>query len=359
MDQVKAFVKKYFNFIFMAALIIITFSIIAGQVKGQDFLKTLGHTDGRFIAAALGCIGIYWLLEAWMILKLLRRDHRDERFSFALVITLIGQYYNLVTPGASGGQPLQLLEMNRRGYAMGTGTAVLVQKYALYQISVTLLALVAVAIHFQSIAASLLVTRTLIGVGLFVNVLGVVLVIIMAFSPKWAEKIMTAAVNFLAVIHLIKDKQKYYQKIARFVDEYTVAIDDIRKHWKETGQLLMVSFVQIIVYYSVNYWVYKALGLHGTSAFTIISLHAVLYVAMAFVPTPGASGGAEAAFALIFGPVYGTVGASVGLILWRLITFYFIIAFGGLFLSVRSLWLGNRDLKKKRTRYVVGKETDR
>ncbi|MGL6292062.1 lysylphosphatidylglycerol synthase domain-containing protein, partial [Eubacterium aggregans] len=92
--------------------------------------------------------------------------------------------------------------------------------------------------------------------------------------------------------------------------------------------------------------VYRALGLHGSTSFTVITMQAILYVAIAFVPTPGAAGGAEAGFALIFGPIYGSVYTSVALILWRIITFYFIIAFGGIFLSFRAILLEHFPLKK-------------
>lgn len=37
---------------------------------------------------------------------------------------------------------------------------------------------------------------------------------------------------------------------------------------------------------------------------------------------------------------------SVALILWRIITFYFIILFGGIFLSLRSVIMGKKEYKK-------------
>lgn len=52
----------------------------------------------------------------------------------------------------------------------------------------------------------------------------------------------------------------------------------------------------------------------------------------AFVPTPGASGGAEAGFLLIFGPIYGVGNTAVAMILWR------IIAFTLLFFSEASIY---------------------
>lgn len=73
----------------------------------------------------------------------MRRENPDEKIPFAWTLTIVGQYYNLITPSAIGGQPLQLYEMAKKGYGFGVGTAVLVQKYALYRVTVTFLAILA------------------------------------------------------------------------------------------------------------------------------------------------------------------------------------------------------------------------
>ena len=61
---------------------------------------------------------------------------------------------------------------------------------------------------------------------------------------------------------------------------------------------------------------------------------------MAFIPTPGSAGGAEACFLLIFGPVFGASYTPVAMILWRIITFYFIFLFGGIYSSLHSIKTG-------------------
>ena len=104
--------------------------------------------------------------------------------------------------------------------------------------------------------------------------------------------------------------------------------------------MFLISIVQTLIFYSVNYFIYLSLGLSGTNAITIISLQAILYVAVAFIPTPGSAGGAEACFLLIFGPVFGPGYTAVAMIIWRIITFYFILLFGGIYLSLHSIKTG-------------------
>lgn len=340
------FWKKYSNYIFFVFLIGATVIVILTQVDLKEFGDTLRRTNIFFLLLGIVCVFIYWLLEAYMLLKLMQRDFPGEKLSFAVVVTLIGQYYNLITPGSSGGQPLQLYEMSRRGYNMGTGTAVLVQKYALYQVTVTFLAILATLLNLSEINSSLIAARWLIAFGLIVNIAGVVLVFILALSPRIARRIMNGVVRFLLFIRIFKDPDRYYAKVDHFIGEYSEAITALKENKLETLKLLVVSIVQILVFYSINYWVYCSLGLKGSSAFLILSMQAILYVAVAFIPTPGAAGGAEAGFALLFGPIYGAVNTSVALILWRIITFYFIILFGGVFLSLRSVLMGKKEYKK-------------
>jgi len=339
------FLKKYSSYIFFAFLIGATALVILTQVDPITFINTLKEAKISYLILGISCIFIYFGLEAYMLLILMRRENPNEKISFAWTLTIIGQYYNLITPSATGGQPLQLYEMARKGYCLGAGTAVLVQKYALYQVTVTFLAIIATIFSITSLHRSLDAAKWLIAIGLIVNIAGVVLIFILAFSLKVAKTMMMGCVTLLLKLHILKNPEKYYEKIDLFIEEYKIAIEALKSNKMQTFKLFLISIVQIVILYSVNYWVYCSLGLAEINAITIISLQAILYVAVAFVPTPGASGGAEAGFLLIFGPIYGAGNTAVAMILWRIITFYFIILFGGIYLSIHSIRIGRNKLK--------------
>ncbi|KAF5091064.1 Lysylphosphatidylglycerol synthase TM region [anaerobic digester metagenome] len=340
------FWKKYSNYLFFVFLISATAIVILTQVDPETFLRTIKQANVYCLILGIGCVFIYWILEAYMLLKLMRRDNPDESFHFAWTVTMVGQYYNLITPSATGGQPLQLYEMSKKNYGIGSGTAVLVQKYALYQVTVTFLAIIATIFSITALHQSLDAAKWLIAIGLIVNIAGVVLIFILAFNANAAKAIMLGCVRLLLTLHIIKNAEKYFEKVNHFIKEYQIAIDALKSHKLQTLKLFVVSIVQILVFYSVNYWVYRSLGLNETNALTVISLQAILYVAVAFVPTPGAAGGAEAGFLLLFGPIYGPGNTAVAMILWRLITFYFVILFGGIYLSIHSIRVGKEKAKQ-------------
>ena len=175
-----AFLKKYANFIFFSAVALITVIVLQRNVDYNEFVSILHESNLSFLAVVLLFMILYWLLEAYMLQSLIRHDYPEESFGHSFTLTMIGQYYNLITPGASGGQPLQLLEMTSRGISAGFGTAVLVQKYALYQLSVTLIGITGCLINYQMIASWHGLSKAMIVFGLMINILGSLAVVIVS-----------------------------------------------------------------------------------------------------------------------------------------------------------------------------------
>jgi uncharacterized protein (TIRG00374 family) len=67
----------------------------------------------------------------------------------------------------------------------------------------------------------------------------------------------------------------------------------------------------------------------------MMAAQAFVTMVAAFVPLPGASGGAEGSFFLFYSMFFtqGTIFPAI--ILWRIITFYFNILFGCIFTYIR------------------------
>lgn len=54
----------------------------------------------------------------------------------------------------------------------------------------------------------------------------------------------------------------------------------------------------------------------------------------AFVPIPGASGGSEGVYFMLFSPVLGEIGTPTTLLIWRFVTYYLGLILGGLVFAV-------------------------
>jgi uncharacterized protein (TIRG00374 family) len=84
---------------------------------------------------------------------------------------------------------------------------------------------------------------------------------------------------------------------------------------------LLISTVQWICRYSVLTALVMSLGLPA-QPLVYFSLQVILFAAMNLVPTPGAAGGAEALFTMLYRPFIPSDSVTVVMIGWRFLTFY-------------------------------------
>lgn len=64
--------------------------------------------------------------------------------------------------------------------------------------------------------------------------------------------------------------------------------------------------------------------------FDFIGICSFVYMITAFVPIPGASGGSEGVYYMLFSPILGAVGTPTTLLVWRFVTYYLGLIIGGI-----------------------------
>lgn len=84
---------------------------------------------------------------------------------------------------------------------------------------------------------------------------------------------------------------------------------------------LFISTIQWLCRYSVLTALVMSLGL-PVQPLVFFSLQVILFAAMNAVPTPGAAGGAEALFSLLYRPFIAAESITVVMVGWRFLTFY-------------------------------------
>ena len=98
------------------------------------------------------------------------------------------------------------------------------------------------------------------------------------------------------------------------------------------AKLILVTIIQLTVFFAITFAVYKMFHLSETSFIKIISAQAFLSMIMAFVPIPGAGGAAEGGFYILFSTFFPKETINMAILFWRLYTFYLPIIVGGLFM---------------------------
>lgn len=334
--------QKWINFTLMSILIGVTFIILNKQINLYQMVEIVHTVKLKYILFALGLMFAFWGLESLMIGMLL--DHVDDRLErkhipwIAIKTTLVGQYYSNITPFASGGQPIQLMLLRKHKVTASNGTAILVGKFLVFQVTVTLYALLLSIVNFNYIFSEMSLITGFLALGLFINTLGLTLIIFLAFKPNWINFLGRKVNQVLSHFRIIKSHEKFEGKLLSFVEEYREGIDKLKSDPKKTLQLFVLSFLQVTLFFGITYVIYLALNLSGISPIKVITLQAILYMCVSFIPIPGTVGASEVGFSMVLGSVFTTHFVGIAMLLWRLISYYFGLIFCGIFTLGVTLW---------------------
>ena len=70
-----------------------------------DILNALLSAKPEYMLLSVGCMMIYWLLESVNLHLVAKEVHPHLKFKDSVTVSMIGQYFNCITPFSSGGQP--------------------------------------------------------------------------------------------------------------------------------------------------------------------------------------------------------------------------------------------------------------
>ena len=332
--------KKIINFCFIAFSSLMLIYILFNNSDIISIYEALKQINIQYILIAVACLFMFWILEAYMIYKLILKFTDKKRsgvtFWLALKTTLIGQYYSNITPGASGGQPVQLYVMKDENVPLSEGTAVLVEKFLLFQIGVTIYSLVLALYKIKSLMEYTNGASFFVALGLVVNMLMVLSIWLLSIKPKAVGYILGFILEFLSKHKIIKDLSKVENSVDKFINDYDNSIKKMKNNKMLTFKLFILTFVQLTLFFSITFFIYKSLNLSGNSIFEIICLQAFLYMSVSFIPIPGTIGVSEMGFVMLLGNVFSNNIIGTAILLWRGVSYYFSLIFSGIFVILVS-----------------------
>ena len=140
---------QLFNMVSIIAAVVILWVVVVGNEGFIGFIKHWRELDWRWMAATLGCMVAYYLLEGTELHLLTQKLYSGLPFRMSMRTAMIGQLYSALTPFSSGGQAIQLLYMQKDGMDTGGAGSVLTVKSVIYQIGIVSFSLVAMVRSFS------------------------------------------------------------------------------------------------------------------------------------------------------------------------------------------------------------------
>lgn len=236
--------------------------------------------------------------------------------------SFVGFFYSCVTPSASGGQPMQIYYMKKDGVPISVATLVLMIVTILYKLVLVAFG-VFILIGMPGFVNQYLEgTRFFLYLGLGLNILFIGAMLVLVFAPGLAGRLVYGGLRILEKIRLLKPKAERREKLAASMEKYHRSAEILQNHKGVLAVSFLITVFQRVCLFAVTWLVYKAFGLTGTSAGTVVLLQAVISIDVDMLPLPGGIGASESLFLSVFAPVFGSSMVLPGMLLSRGINYY-------------------------------------
>lgn len=333
MEKTKKIKQTIRNLIGFILLICLTFFLIFKDENIPEILKIATNVDQKYILIAILAMFVFILCETLNIGRVLKELGEKSNFIKNIKYTLIGFFFSAITPAASGGQPMEIYYMHKEDIKVANSTLALLIHLWSFQIITISFGIISTILNFEVVKGGLIY---LVILGIMLNSIALTLLAISIFSKKLSEGVIKAAVKILKLFK-IKNIEEKQEKLEAELEKYQESAKYIKAHKLIMLKTLLTTVVQIIVYYSIPYWVYRSFGFCQYNIFQIITLQAVLYATVSGIPSPGAVGVSEGGFIEIFKNVFPNTMISGAILLNRGISFYAFVLISGIVVIINTL----------------------
>lgn len=307
-----------------------------GSQKG--FAEVFSQINVPYLMLALSALAAMIILDALKYLVIMRATDVHQGFGTALSVSLTGKYYDNITPFSSGGQPMQIYQLHKKGIGGGQSSAIIFIKFAFNMtmwLTICLLLMVinrdALTLHVEDqTQRQLLMAGGWIGFA--VNCALPLMILSCAIFPKMTWAITRWVLKIGYKLKIVKDIDGNMTRGKRAVNEFVAAFLTMIKKPLHSILLVVLCIAEPFISMMLPYFVVVALG--GTAVvpstelmFTIMTLNVYAQMSAMIIPTPGNSGAVESAFmfalsTLSSGVLFWTVFS------WRFLSYYSYIIIG-------------------------------
>ncbi len=323
--------KTFIRYVFLLALMGVTVYLVLKSLDISMLSSVIAMVKKEYLLVGGIAVILYIILEGVILQVIINEQYKLKSHFVGFRLAIMGFYYNLVTPFASGSQPIQIYVLNKYKVPLSKSTGIITNKTILYQVVITLYCSLFIFLNINKLQYDLKTVIPFVVLGLGVNLFTFIIAFLAILNtPKikrWCHKFVAYLVKF-KLFKFLKIKE---DRIDTFIDEYTEAIKFFMKNKKLLIITVILTVIQIACYFSVAYWIYKAFNLNGYSFIYLMTLQVYLYMAISPIPTPGNIGANELAFFTIFKRVFPQTLLGYAVFLYGGFMYYLILILSGIF----------------------------
>lgn len=335
--------KNIFALLVMLGLSAGIFWWEARSIDFESMVNTFKGLNFFWLIVAFLSMLLSYAVEAWVLHTLLKKKE-DRKFGWWEMyrIPLIQALFNAITPFSAGGQPAQLLGMMQSKIDGGRASSVLLMKFVIYQGMVLINFIVAMVVSFQSVARHFGGLALMIVFGLIIHVVTISFLLMIMYYYNFTKRMVQVVLKPVLFFLKPEKRDRILASADRSIDSFYNESLVLKEERKKVIKAAILTFIQLLLYYLVVYFVLLALNVHHINLLDVVVMQIMIVMITSIFPVPGGTGGAEVSFKALFsGFIPSASGLILAMFLWRFITYFF-----GMFLGVIGV-LKKPNLNKK------------
>ena len=334
------------NAIFLIINIVLMAFIVSGFMSeysnGFDLGLIVSNQGSRlwWLLAGLLMYVIFIVAETGMFTSMIKASVGKRKPYLSYRVSLLGKYYDNITPFSVGGEPVQIMELSKAGMSAGVATSLPIIKVIVYNLVNASIIFVSFIFGMPMMFSSDMISNFLLLLLNFVAIIGFIftaLVGILFILIGNGKIVGRGLARFLVKagykLRIVKNYRTAYNKIMRTVREYQNSVAFLQKNKGTMVKCILLCFLQLVAYYSIPFFVVLAFTSTTEVTFSLWFMCFVKFLvcnmASVIIPLPGGTGMMELSFMFLFGTpdLLGT-SVAIGLLVWRILSYYILILHG-------------------------------
>ena len=359
--------NPYIKFVLYFTLVIVFTGLALFLSLKDNFHSVVNSLKGAkisYIFLILGLVIICYLLEGIILLLFVRLYTRKYHYKHGLSASLVGSFYDSVTPGATGGQLMQIMTIKKQGISISNATSIVVMYIIIKQFAMVLIDLLGVIFKYPLLISIGYFHVSAFGkafdipalpltlIGFAYNVIFTLGIILLSYWKGFHHFVCNIVINFLAKIKLVKKPDELRENVSVAVENFRIELKRLFSNAAIFIFTFLVCAIVIILKYSIPFFAGLALNGYGISEITgelttgqanhasfwgSVFLSSYHQMTSCLIPLPGSAGISEIFFNIIFENYYINPSITTAAqIIWRSATYYFVLVVTGVFSALYS-----------------------
>lgn len=314
--------KKYI----LNILLVLTLTFVAMYFALKDNFSDVKSALERMNKLSLFLVLCWGLLiqSVWGIsYQVLGKKYRKDYSLFqGIIVAFVGTFFAGITPSSTGGQFGQIYVLKKQGISYSDGASLLWADFIIYQTAMMIYVTILFALRFTHYV-NLSAWFWIVFAGYIVNLVVIIILYTIALFPRFYLKLVDWAAKFLVRFKFFRKREEMLVKARVSITKFTKEIKSLSQDKMIIAECMFINFVRLSLYFSLPFVVARGLGIDigFDQLVDMLALSSFVTMANSFIPLPGASGGTEVVFTLLFKRMFGVLTGAV-LLLWRISSYY-------------------------------------